>query len=105
MPCSSLAAALLALVQLCVLQTCKENEHVENFVSDVVAALRPCIFVRQSCGVGHITLMAATRNLEMCRRTQVHGCYKADVKQAINGEAFVAKYRRGETFVCLSIIF
>ena len=57
----------------------KENEHVENLIFDVAAGLRPCNFVRQSCEV-HLT--AATRNPEICRRRQVQGRHKADVKQA-----------------------
>ena len=58
--CSSLAAALCVLQLSCVLQKMhknrKENKHVESLVFDVAAALGPCFFVRQSCGVAHNTV-------------------------------------------------
>ena len=53
-------AALHVLQLSCVLQKSnknhKENEHVENLVFDVAAALRPCFFVRQSWDVAHNTV-------------------------------------------------
>ena len=80
MSCSCLSAALRVLQLSFGLQKShknrKENEHVENLVFDVAAALRPCFCVRQSCCV-------AARNPEICRHRQVHGCRKADVKQAL----------------------
>ena len=63
MPCNSLATAFRALQQHCVLKKShknrKENENFENLVFDVSAALGPCIFVRQSCGVVHNILNGA----------------------------------------------
>ena len=60
MPFSSLEAALHVLQLSYVFQKThtnrKENEHVENLVFDVAAALRPCFFVRQSRGVVNNTV-------------------------------------------------
>ena len=48
------------LACLCVVQKLhknrKENEHVEKLVFDVAAALQPCNFIWQSCGLAHNTL-------------------------------------------------
>ena len=53
----------------------KENERVENSLR------QPCDFVFRTavlrCSILHRE--AAARNLEICRRGQVHGCRKADV--------------------------
>ena len=59
----------------------KENENVKNLVFDVGAALRPC-FSYGSLAVLFTPRKAAARNPEIFRRRQVHGCRKADVKQA-----------------------
>ena len=61
----------------------KENEHVENSLRqpcDLVfrtAVLRCCSQHRE----------AAVRNQEICRPRPVHGCRKADVKQALLDES------------------
>ena len=81
--CMSCSILVAALQQHCVLQKLhknrKEDEHVENHFFDIVAALRPCIFVRQSCGV-------ANNTLKLLHETQIlviaDRCRKADVKQA-----------------------
>ena len=80
--CSSLATALCVLRLSYVSQKTqtnrKENEHVENLLRQPcdlafrTAVLRCCSQHRE----------AAVRNQEICRRSKVHGCRKADVKQA-----------------------
>ena len=59
-PNSCLTAVLRALRLPCVLQKThrdrKKNEHVKYLVFDVAAAVRPCLFVGQSCGVVNNTL-------------------------------------------------
>ena len=82
-----LAAALSVLQLSYVFQKIhtnhKENEHVENLVYDVGAALRRDLVFRTAvlqCSILHRE--AATQNPEICRCWQVHGCCKADVTQA-----------------------
>ena len=57
----------------------KENEHFENLL------LQPCDLVFRTavlrCCSQHCE--ASARNPENCPRRQVHGCRKADVKQAL----------------------
>ena len=55
----------------------KKNEHVENFVFDVAAAMCFRRTVLQCSSILH--LEAAVRNPNLYHR-QVHGCCKADVK-------------------------
>ena len=82
-----LACLAVVLRQPCVSCNCFaynknriENEHVENLVFDVAAALPLCFFVRQSCRQKHRE--AAARNPEICRRRQVYGCLQADMKRS-----------------------
>ena len=80
--CSSLATALCVLrlpyVSRKMQTNRKENEHVENSLR------QPCDLVFRTavlrCSILHRE--AAVRNQEICRRRKVHGCRKADVKQA-----------------------
>ena len=74
---------LRALQLSCILQKShknhKENEHVENIVFDDAAIL---FFRKAVLGCCSQHSAAAARNSEICRRRLVHGCRKADVKQA-----------------------
>ena len=80
--CSSLAAALCVLRLSYDFQKTrtnrKEKEHVENSLQqpyDLVfrTAVLPCCSQHRE---------AAIRDKEICRRRQVHGCRKANAKQA-----------------------
>ena len=63
MPCSSLAEGVRALQQS---KNRKENDHVENLVSDVAIALRRCNFVCQSCDV-YVSLAVLRTTSQDCR--------------------------------------
>ena len=98
--CSSLAAALCVLRLSYTSQKTqanrKENEHVEN------SLWQPCDLVFRTavlrCSILHRE--AATRNQEICRRGQVHGCRKADVTLAL-----LCFRPLNPLFFCLKTIF
>ena len=81
--CVSRTNALHVLRQSCVLirsqKNRKENEHVENLVFVVAAAVQP-LLASQCCSQHRRT---AARNPEICRRKQAYGCRTIGVKQAL----------------------
>ena len=97
--CSSLATTLCALLQYCVLirsqENHKENEHVENLVFVVAAALRPCDIARLSCSVAHNTVRLPHETQKIVI-VEVYGCCTIDVEQVLPGRCVVV----GTKFHC-----